>query len=189
MHCDNYRTQIDRAGADLRAAQTAHTGAVGAVARQTDRLAATRDAADIVQRVGFLVQQEAHTAIAAVVTRCLRAVFPEPYEFEIQFVERRGRTEAEMVFLRDGEAHHPLDSSGGGVVDVAAFGLRLACLMLARPQRRRLVVLDEPFKFLSQGHRAAVRGLVEDLAAELGVQFVIVTHIDELHAGKIFEII
>ena len=189
MTCDSYRTQIDRAGADLRAAQAAHTAAVAAVTRQGDKLTHTRAAADIVQRVGFLVQQEAHTAIAAVVTRCLRAVFAEPYEFEIQFVERRGRTEAELVFLRDGEAHHPLDGTGGGVVDVAAFALRLACLMLARPQRRRLVVLDEPFKFVSQGHRAAVRGLVVDLAEELGVQFVIVTHIDELHAGKIIEII
>ena len=92
------------------------------------------------------------------------------------------------MFVRNGREVDPIDASGGGVVDVAAFALRLSSLMLSRPARRRLVVLDEPFKFVSAGHRAAVRVMLEGLAADLGVQFLMVTHIEELQCGHIVEL-
>jgi len=74
------------------------------------------------------------------------------------------------------------------VVDVAAFALRLSALMLSRPARRRVVVLDEPFKFVSAGYRDRVRAMLENLAPDLEVQFIFVTHIDELRCGHIVEV-
>lgn len=188
MTLRNLKPIVEAARARLEVEQQAATAAAVALAAETDQHAALTEAVACVQAVAHVVQQETHTAIASVVTRCLQAVFPDPYEFQILFEERRGRTEARLVFVRDGEAVSPLDSSGGGVVDVAAFALRLACLMLAQPARRRLVVLDEPFKFVSADYLPAVRQLLEDLAAELGVQFVMVTHLEELCCGKIVEI-
>jgi DNA repair exonuclease SbcCD ATPase subunit len=82
----------------------------------------------------------------------------------------------------------PMAAAGGGVVDVAAFALRLACLMLHRPAVRRTVVLDEPFKFVSADRRGYVRQMLEDLAEELNVQFIMVTHIEELKTGHVIEI-
>ncbi len=82
----------------------------------------------------------------------------------------------------------PTASVGGGVVDVASFALRLACLLLASPKRRRLLCLDEPFKHLSENYRPAVRELIEVLAREMDVQFIIVTHSNELKIGKVIEL-
>lgn len=145
------------------------------------------EASVFLQQVAQAVQQQAHQRLAHVVTRCL-AVFDEPYEFKIIFERKRGRTEARLVFVRDGEEIDPEDASGGGVLDVAAFALRIAVLVLARPKRRRLVVLDEPFKFVSEEYRPAVRDLLEQLARDLKMQFVIVTHIRELECGKVIRI-
>lgn len=142
-------------------------------------------AQQIVQAVAETVQEEAHQRISGVVTRCLAAVFEEPYEFQIQFERVRGRTEAKLLFVRDGQAIPPIDSAGGGVVDVAAFALRISCLMLARPACRRLVVLDEPFRFVSAGYRGRVRAMLEGLQKELGVQIIMVTHIEELQCGHV----
>lgn len=145
----------------------------------------------ILQNIAQNVQQQAHKQIASVVTRCLRAVFEKPYRFRITFERKRGRTEAKLTFVRDKLELEPLDGCGGGVVDVAAFALRLACLMLRRPKGRRLLVLDEAFRFLSErkDYRVRVRDLLEALAEEMGVQMILVTHDPALEVGKIVELV
>jgi len=82
----------------------------------------------------------------------------------------------------------PLSASGGGVVDVAAFALRLSCLCLSKPKRRHLLVLDEPFKFVSEEYRHRIRGMMEKLSEEMGVQIIMVTHIKELETGKVIRL-
>lgn len=146
-------------------------------------------AQSIVQHVAEAVQMQAHKQIASVVTRCLEAVFGEDaYEFAIVFSRKRGRTEAALVFRRDGLEISPLEAAGGGAVDVAAFALRLACLVLRQPKLRRLLVLDEPWKHLSAEYRPHVRTLLETLAKEMDIQFVIVTHSEEFACGKVYEL-
>jgi len=149
--------------------------------------AAVTEAAAVARAIAATIQATAHNQIASVVTRCLRTSGWD-YDFRIQFVERRGKTEAELTFIKDGNECSPLEASSGGAVDVAAFALRLTSLVLSRPARRRLIVLDEPFKFVSAEYRAAVAGLLQALAAELGVQLLLVTHIKEFQLGKVVQL-
>lgn len=143
----------------------------------------------LVQQVAETVQTKAHSQIARVVTKCLQAVFgDEAYAFKINFSRRRGKTEAELTYLRENLEVDPISAAGGGVVDVTAFALRLACLILATPKRRRLLVLDEPMKHLSPEYRSKVKEMLERLSKEMKVQFCIVTHAPELVCGKEVEI-
>lgn len=183
-----YREIADVAMAQRNAAKVGLQRARKAVIEGEEEYDAADQALQIMQALAETVQQEAHSRIAGVVTRCLVTVFEEPYEFHIRFRKARGRTEAELVFTRDGQDINPIDASGGGVVDVASFALRLSCLMLSRPARRRKVVLDEPFKFVSADLRVRVRLMLENLSAELGVQFTIITHIDELRCGTVIDL-
>lgn len=179
------RKKIARLEAKRRLAVDQMEQEVKALADVEARQASIIKAQSILQEVAQTVQQSAHQHISRVVSRCLEAVFEEPYEFRILFERKRGRTEARLVFLRNGVEVDPLTAAGGGVVDVAGFALRLACLLLARPCSRRLVVMDEPYKFVSAGYREAIRIMLETLADELQVQFVMVTHISELRCGKV----
>lgn len=185
-------TTIRRQVSDLLAAHTAaeaaHTETVLLVDKMKIAAEATQEAHEIIQTVAVGVQLEAHQRISGVVSRCLATVFEEPYVFQLKWDRARGRTEVRMVFMRDGMEVDPMDAAGGGVVDVAAFALRLACLMLHRPSVRRTVVLDEPFKFVSADRRGCVRRMLEDLSEELDVQFIMVTHIEELKCGQIVEV-
>ena len=179
---------VDVKREDYHASVKAYKKAVALLTQAEDELTETHEALEVTQHVAEAIQENAHKQIAAVVSRCLEAVFDEPYEFEIIFERKRNRTEARLVFVREGLEVDPMSASGGGVVDVACFALRLACLMLSRPPKRRLVVLDEPFKFVSAGYRDNVRTMLETLAEEMQVQFIMVTHIEELQTGKVIQI-
>jgi hypothetical protein len=73
---------------------------------------AAQEAQEIVQTIAKAVQKEAHDKIAGVVTRCLATVFEEPYEFKIKFNRARGRTEADLIFIRNGREVDPMRWSG-----------------------------------------------------------------------------
>lgn len=145
-----------------------------------------RQAQTILQEVAQSVQQQVHARIASVVSRCLEMVYDEPYTFDIIFERKRGKTDARLVFRRGDQEVDPTTAAGGGPVDVAAFALRLACLCLQ--SSRKLLVLDEPFRFLSADVAPRVRTMMEVLSRELGVQFVQVTHNPLLQAGKVVEL-
>ena len=186
--------QDHRRKADLLLAQ--YTQATTTVEREQMGLDNARQkeqnceqAQQVLQQVAEAVQNIAHAKIAGVVTRCLKAVFGDSaYEFQIIFERKRGKTEARLAFVRDGIEHDPTSSCGGGTVDVAAFALRLACLLLSRPRLRRVLILDEPFRYLSSSYREAVCAMLLEVSKELGVQIIQVTHSPELLAGKIIQL-
>lgn len=179
------RRAVDEGLQSLRTARAVLARSETDVEAAVVALADAEEAQRTVQIVANGVQQQAQGRIAGVVSRCLSSVFDEPYEFRIVFEQKRGRTEARLVFVRNDVEVDPMTAAGGGVVDVAAFALRLSCILLSRPRVRRLMVLDEPFKFVSEEYRVRVRQLLESLAKELQFQFIMVTHIKELETGHV----
>lgn len=146
-------------------------------------------AQELIQDAAQATQERIHAEIATLVSRCLTVVFDEPYVFTILFERKRGKTEAKLLFERNGVQVDPMTASGGGIVDVAAFALRLSCLLLSQPSLQRVIVLDEPFKFVSPAEsRERLGTLLLTLSAELKIQFIMVTHIEELKIGKVIEL-
>lgn len=153
--------------------------------------AAALEAQRIIQSVAERLQTTANQRIAAVVSRCLRAVFGSSAPgFRIQFPQRRGKTEAQLEFTQGANClSEPLEESDGGSVDVAALGLRLACLMLARPTRRRLLVLDEPMRNIhGTNNRRRAAELLLTLAKEMDLQVILATGLEWLKVGNVVEL-
>lgn len=154
-----------------------------------ESLAAHQEAQKVIQGVATGVQTTVHNKIASVVTRCLQTVLNEKYEFRIHFEQKRGKTEARMVFVNPhGQEIDPMTESGGGGVELAAFALRLVALLMSKPQPRKVLILDEPFRCVSRNHADRLRELIESLSKELDMQFIIVTHDERLQFGKIIEV-
>lgn len=143
----------------------------------------------ILQQVAQAVQQKAHDRISKVVSSCLSSVFgDEAYKFKIRFERKRGKTDADILFVRNGREADPITASGGGMVDVAAFALRVVCLVLHRPRLRPSLFLDEPFKNVSADYQDNVRVMMENISKEMQVQIILVTHNENLMIGKIIKI-
>ena len=147
------------------------------------------EAQEITQTVAQKIQQQAHDRIVGVVCKCLEMVFGDTYQFDIHFERKRGRTEAKLVLIKDGhEIDDPMDEDSGGVVDVAAFALRLSSLILAKPYLRRLLVLDEPFKYVSNEYCDNIRMMLEGLSKDFKIQLIMVTHVTAYQTGKVIEL-
>jgi DNA repair exonuclease SbcCD ATPase subunit len=187
-------TDLEQQVRDLRARRA---GLAEAAARAKEAHRAARvhrgraeKARAVLQQVAQTVQERAHRQIQAVVSRCLAAVFENPYRFVVKFEKKRGKTEAVPVFVRGGHEYAPTDGVGGGVLDVAAFGLRIAEVLMQRPAGRRLLILDEPFKFpsLRKGYRERVRDLLLALATDLDFQIVVITHDPTFEIGSVINL-
>lgn len=142
----------------------------------------------IAQEVAQQTQEELEFQVSALVTNALASVFPDPYEFRVSFEIKRGKTEAVLFFERDGEEIDPLTASGGGVVDIAAFALRLSAFLIANVKPPPVIVLDEPFRFVSAEYRPAVAELLDEMATKLGIQFIMVTHFEEYRIGNVIQL-
>jgi DNA repair exonuclease SbcCD ATPase subunit len=184
----SYRRQLDVLASQYKAEEHAVRIEKKALSSARVQLQDAAEGKGILQLISQQVQETVHQQIAGVVSKCLECVFEEPYEFRILFENKRGRTEARLTFLREGQEVEPLEASGGGVVDVASFALMVASILLSRPASRRLLVADEPFKGVSANNRPNVRAMLEMLSKELGFQFIMVTHSHELRCGKVIEL-
>jgi len=128
-------------------------------------------------------QQKLETYINGLVSLALTAVFDEDaYEFQLEFVQRRGQTETDIWFVRNGEKIKPIDASGGGAADVADIAARIAFWSLSK-KTRPLFIMDQPFANLDEDRQPKALEMLRMLAEKSGIQIIMVSHTKKLIAG------
>ena len=163
-------------------------GRLGVLTDQRDNLQAAMEATEkelkasdealaAVLAAAKVTQAELERSLATVVSEALADVFPDPYKFRMEFVNRRNNTEVDLIFDRDGNRTRPLKDSGFGAADIASFALRVSFILMSK--NRKLLIIDEPFRQLSEGYRGVAATMAKSLAESLGIQIILVTHISE----------
>ena len=145
----------------------------------------------ILQESARITQEHLQYRISKLVTLAMEAVFDDPYHLEVLFENARGRTQASINFMRGDELVSPLDASGGGAVDVAAFGLQVSLWTLQNPRTRPVLFLDEPLKWLKGGGMPDKgAAMLQEISQKLGIQVIMVSHSPELisHADRVFQV-
>ena len=143
------------------------------------------------QKVAQDTQSQLKLKIEDIVNLALNTVFPDEYLFQVDFNVSRGKTDAELVFVnqKTGGRVDPMTASGGGVVDIVAFALRIAGYVL-ESNVDNVIILDEPFRFVSKDLVDRAGEILKVLSTKLGLQIIIVTHIPEFVdiADKVFRV-
>lgn len=150
------------------------------------RMESAMKAKAVLQLAATKTQEQLEFKLSALVTTALSSVFPDPYTFKVKFIERRGKTECDLLFERKGNEVEPTEGSGGGTVDVASFALRLAFWSLKKG--RAILIMDEPFKFVSENYQEECAEMLKSISEKLSVQIIMVSHIPKLigNADKVF---
>ena len=140
-----------------------------------------RKARAILVEVGKSTQEHLSNKIEDVLTKALRTIFDRPFDFVVRFVEKRNKSECELL-IREGDSEFiPKDDMGVGVIDVTGFLLRIVLWSMRKNKTRRLFIYDEPLKAIGHDELMYRTGeLIKELAKKLGIQVIIVTHEEEL---------
>jgi DNA repair exonuclease SbcCD ATPase subunit len=185
------RNQLERLKGQKIQLETTISDLQTTLKEQGRELRRHEQAREIIRTVGQKTQEQLSYHISDITSLAMEAVFNEPYELKVEFVQRRNKTECDLKFERDGEVFDdPLSASGGGAVDVAAFALRIAAWSMQHPHTRNTIILDEPLRFLSEDCQEKASAMIKEISKRLGIQFIIVTHNPTLasYADKSFEV-
>ncbi len=137
-------------------------------------------AAKVVKDNALTTQSELESQMSIIVTPAIKAILGKPYTFKIKFTERRGKSEAD-IYLKDedGNEYSPLDNTGGGLVDILSVALRIACWRISKPQSAPIMICDEIARNLSANYVANMGYFLKEVSQRLGIQFIMVTHVEE----------
>ena len=182
------RTQLERSKGQRFQLMKSVTEKQESVRQNQISLRRHEKARELIRIAGEKTQKSISYQISEITSLALEAVFDDPYSLEVDFVQRRNKTECDLFFSRDGNRVEPMDASGGGAVDIASFALRIASWCMKSPRSRNTIILDEPMKNLSADMQDRASLMLKTLSEKLHLQFILVTHIDKLakYADKTF---
>jgi ABC-type molybdate transport system ATPase subunit len=143
-------------------------------------------ARDVILAISKDMRQEIKALFDRIVTVAVQSVFDSSLEFYLDFNEEK--SEILCCLRKNGEEHPILDFVGEGLVDVISFALRICVLLISR--RPKVVILDEPFRFLDKARHPLASEMISKLSKELSIQFIIVTHSDDLmeSGDRVFQV-
>jgi len=158
------------------------------IAENQKELKRFEKAREVIKLVGIETQKQLQSHIGDITIMALESVFPDPYKLELEFIERKNKTECSIFFVRDGKRRDPLSASGIGAVDVATFALRVASWSMQNPRSRNVIILDEPMKNVSIEYQEKTSQMIKEISEKLGLQMIIVTHNQVLtsYADRVF---
>ncbi len=190
MNIQQYRYLLEQEKGRQKAIFSAIKEKEAEVNKNKKEIIYIEEALNIAQQAAQQTQNEIKFAITELVTLAIETVYGKKYQFDIKFNIQRGKTEAYLCFLKDGEDIDPMSSTGGGVINVAAFALRIALWNLKRDRARNTIVLDEPAGKISKDLQPLFGSLIKEISNKLNIQFIIVSHEKALakEADKIFKV-
>ena len=129
--------------------------------------------------------------IEGIVTQALQVCFGNEYSFVIEMDTRGGAPVANLCVEQAGNKFNPIDSKGGGLVDIVTTALRLAVLELYEPKIDGPIFLDEVGKHVSSEYIEAFAYFLKEYSARVGRQIILVTHNETLSGigDKTFRVI
>lgn len=121
------------------------------------------------------VSVESLESVEKLITYGLRTTIPDQdLSLEIEVASKRGAPWIDFE-LKQGYGKAPiLESFGGGAAAVISFLLRL--LVCKRLKLAPLMLLDEPFSFVSAEYVGNLARLLRELSEKLGMNLLLVTH-------------
>lgn len=172
-----YRSKLDM----LKGQKESIVNNIEAKETQLKELLLERDASiearTHIQQVAKNTLQKLKVKLEEIVTLALQTIITDQeYSLDANFYIKNNRPQCELSFLKMGEKTNPMDDEGYGAVNIAAFALRISLWNISNPKTDSVLIIDEPFKDLSEDYIDDAFAFMKEISHKLGIQIICVTH-------------
>ena len=175
MSVVEYRNKISACYGKCSLLQKQYDEQIRFIEKKKTELISIEKAQAFIQGVAKATQEQLKFHVEDTVNLALDSIFPNEYVFSIAFEISRGKTEARLIFVKNGCEIDILKSAGGGVVDIVSLALRIAVWSLSKTEP--VLILDEPIARIQPAAlQSTAWEIIEQLSKRLKLQFIIISN-------------
>lgn len=133
----------------------------------------------VLQKLGGHQREIARKRLEELGTLALQYSLGPDNQLIIQLKEVRKKPIAEVYVYNKttGFQTDPLEANGGGIVDILSIAMRIVALQcIQNPSVEGPILLDEPFKMVSEEYIPMIVNFTKTISQEFGRQIILVTH-------------
>ena len=185
MNINDIKNSIEQAKGRKQSIERQITTVKEKIKDELRRKKASEQARTVIQSTAKSIQSKIEYKISELATLSLLSIMEKDWKVLIEFQEKRGRTEPQILLqIDDGFTASPKNSFGGGVKDILGQFMRFGLFGLIRPKLRPFFALDEPLKWL-KGDGMPEKGAeaIHEISHKLDLQILLISHSPELIAG------
>lgn len=134
----------------------------------------------LLQKTSSFAREQSKKQIEQLTTNCMQFIFDNNSKFEIEIQELYGKASADFYIIDNANGleskTRPIESRGGGLVDIISLALRISFLQLYRPLIDGPLILDEPAKHVSEEYINNVADFLKRSSEMFNRQIIMVTH-------------
>jgi len=139
-------------------------------------------AVELLSLVQQVTTDKTKESFEQIVSYALNYIFQSTdYEFYLDF-NRRGNLQTLDFNVKTPEKDEALDllvTSGGGVINIVSFALRLVLMEVCSPRINGMMILDETFANLSAEYQPLASAFLEEIGKRFKRQIIMITHSNE----------
>ena len=147
-------------------------------------------AVGLIDRAIQIISANGIGKIESIVTAGLQLVYNDPHMGLVVEKKEGARGNTYRLLVREGEfTSDPLNSRGGGVINVISFLLRL--ILIKRFKLAQFIVLDESFNNVSPEYQPQVSELLHEMCSKYKFTIFAITHNQQLvsRADNVYRVI
>ena len=141
----------------------------------------TKKALAIIQDTAQVTQNMLRNKITNLVNLAIRSVFDNPPLFIMEITLKRNRTECELLFKDGDSTAKPIESAGGGLLDIVSLALRV--VMWTFTNTDNTLILDEPMRYASPDLAPKISNMLYMISEKLGLQIIMVSHAEGINTS------
>jgi len=172
------KSKLDRTKGQIDEQQTSLDTIINELDYVTKQKEIIRQSVLLIEKASETVRYKIKEQIEPIVTSAIKSIFGADYKFEMNFQDSRNNIITNMLVSskRYPEAVEPMDTHGGGLIDLLSFCLRAALLNLYEHDVSGPIIADEPLKHLSPEQIDSASEMIRFISQKTGRQIIYVTH-------------
>ncbi len=138
-------------------------------------------AVELLNMVQTVTRDKIKNEFETLVTYAVKFIYGDNYKFHLDFGTRGNLQELNFSIETPefNEKYDPMDTSGGGILDIISLALRIVLMEVSMPKIKGFLLMDEGLKHLSENYLPNANQFLTEISNKLNRQIIFISHESE----------